>query len=58
MPLKVRVRAKIQLTFLDYLLQELVVVRGGVQVYQPSLLVYLNTQNMNRLNDASPECIA
>ena len=30
MPLKVRVRAKIQLTFLDYLLQELVVVRGGV----------------------------
>ena len=38
MPLKVRVRAKIQLTFLDYLLQELVVVRGGVQVYQPSLL--------------------
>ena len=38
MPLKVRVRAKIQLTFLDYLLQELVVVRGGVQVYHPSLL--------------------
>ena len=40
MPLKVRVRAKIQLTFLDYLLQELVVVRGGVQVYHPSLLVF------------------
>ena len=40
MPLKVRVRAKIQLSFLDYLLQELVVVRGGVQVYQPSLLIY------------------
>ena len=39
MPLKVRVRAKIQLTFLDYLLQELVVVRGGVQVYHPSLLI-------------------
>ena len=41
MPLKVRVRAKIQLTFLDYLLQELVVVRGGVQVYHPSLLSHL-----------------
>ena len=40
MPLKVRVRAKIQLTFLDYLLQELVVVRGGVQVYHPSLLFF------------------
>ena len=40
MPLKVRVRAKIQLTFLDYLLQELVVVRGGVQVYHPSLLLF------------------
>ena len=41
MPLKVRVRAKIQLTFLDYLLQELVVVRGGVQVYHPSLLIFV-----------------
>ena len=39
MPLKVRVWAKIQLTFLDYLLQKLVVVRGGVQVYHPPLLI-------------------
>ena len=46
MPLKVRVRAKIQLTFLDYLLQELVVVRGGVQVYHPSLLINVNV-NIN-----------
>ena len=44
MPLKVRVRAKIQLTFLDYLLQELVVVRGGVQVYHPSLLLIVQVQ--------------
>ena len=39
MPLKVRVWAKIQLTFLYYLLQKLVVVRGGVQVYHPPLLI-------------------
>ena len=50
MPLKVRVRAKIQLTFLDYLLQELVVVRGGVQVYHPSLLIYVAPRHLLALS--------